>query len=152
MRAVLQRVENASVMIHGFIKGKCGQGLLILLGIAVGDTENDALALAEKISKLRIFSNENGKMNLSVNDIGGSALVISNFTLCAEYRKGNRPDYFQAAAPETANKLYEYFITILRERIKYVESGEFGADMKISLINDGPVTIVMDSDILIKSR
>lgn len=152
MRAVLQRVENASVIIDGFVKGKCGQGLLILLGIAVGDTENDALVLAEKISKLRIFSDENGKMNLSVNDIGGSALVISNFTLCAEYRKGNRPDYLQAAAPETANKLYEYFITILRERIKFVESGEFGADMKISLINDGPVTIVMDSNILIKSR
>jgi len=150
MIAVLQRVESASVTINGTVKGKCGQGLMILLGVAKEDTESDAVVLAEKISKLRIFSDDDGKMNLSVTDVNGSALVISNFTLCADYKKGNRPDYFGAASPDTANKLYEYFIKLLRERILNVESGEFGADMKISLINDGPVTIVMDSKVLNK--
>ena len=152
MVAVLQRVESASVTIDGTVKGKCGHGLMILLGVSGEDTESDAVVLAEKISKLRIFSDENGKMNLSVTDVNGSALVISNFTLCADYRKGNRPDYFKAAAPDIADKLYEYFIALLRERVKEVESGEFGADMKISLINDGPVTIVMDSKVLLNKQ
>ena len=152
MRAVLQRVESASVTIDGAVKGKCGQGLLILLGVAKGDTEPDAAVLAEKISKLRIFSDENDKMNLSVTDINGSALVISNFTLCADYRKGNRPDYFQNAEPDTANELYEYFVTLLHDRIASVECGEFGADMKVSLVNDGPVTIIMDSGVLMKKQ
>lgn len=152
MIAVLQRVETASVMVEGYVKGSCGKGLLILLGVTETDSENDAIALAEKISKLRIFSDDNGKMNLSVIDVDGSALVISNFTLCADYKKGNRPDYFNAAAPEAANKLYEYFITLLRERIGKVESGEFGAEMKVSLVNDGPVTIMMDSAVLLKKQ
>lgn len=152
MRAVLQRVESASVTIDGIVTGKCGQGLLILLGVADGDTETDAIVLADKISKLRIFSDADGKMNLSITAIGGSALVISNFTLCADYKKGNRPDYFKAAAPEVADRLYNLFIGLLRDRIHNVESGEFGADMKVALVNDGPVTIVMDSEILYKNR
>jgi len=152
MIAVLQRVENASVTIDGAVKGKCGQGLLILLGVTKGDSELDAAVLAEKISKLRIFSDDNDKMNLSVSDINGSALVISNFTLCADYKKGNRPDYFHAAEPDIANNLYEQFVILLRERITNVECGEFGADMKIALINDGPVTITMDSEVLMKKQ
>jgi D-tyrosyl-tRNA(Tyr) deacylase len=152
MIAVLQRVESALVTIDGAIKGKCGQGLLILLGVAKSDSESDAVVLADKISKLRIFSDEAGKMNLSVADINGSALVISNFTLCADYKKGNRPDYFNAADPEIADNLYEHFITLLRDRIGNVESGEFGADMKISLVNDGPVTITMNSEVLMKKQ
>jgi D-tyrosyl-tRNA(Tyr) deacylase len=121
---------------------------MLLLGVKKGDSENDALLLADKIAKLRIFSDENGKMNKSVNDIGGGALIVSNFTLCANYAHGNRPDYMEAEKPARANELYEYFVSLMRERVASVGTGVFGADMEITMKADGPVTIVMDSEIL----
>ena len=123
---------------------------MILLGVLSGDTEEDARLLAEKIAKLRIFSDENDKMNLSVTDIGGGALVISNFTLAANYAKGNRPDYLNAAHPSVAEPLYRRFTELLGERVLRVETGRFGADMQIDMTADGPVTIVMDSAVLKK--
>ena len=148
MTAVIQRVKKASVVADGEPSGAIGQGLYILLGISRNDNENDALLLAEKISKLRIFSDENGKMNLSVNDIDGEVLVVSNFTLCANYSHGNRPDYFNAELPERANQLYMTYINFMRERVRLVASGKFGADMISDIVTDGPVTIVMQSDVL----
>ncbi len=148
MIAVLQRVAEASVTIDGRINGEIGRGLLILLGVAKEDTEADCRLLCEKIPKLRIFEDEGGKMNLSVADIGGDALVVSNFTLLAAYRKGNRPDFMNAALPENAKPLYENFLAELGTRIPHVAHGEFGADMQVRLTNDGPVTIVMDSNVL----
>lgn len=150
MIAVLQRVTKASVSIDGSVVGKCGKGLAILLGVAEGDGEKDAKTLAEKISKLRIFTDENDKMNLSVMDIDGEALVISNFTLLANYAHGNRPDYMSAAKPAEADRLYEYFCAELLGKLKSVQKGVFGADMAVEISNDGPVTIVMDSKILVK--
>lgn len=150
MIAVLQRVEHASVVSDGVGTGAIGRGLFILLGVLSGDSEQDALLLAEKIAKMRIFTDDADKMNLSVLDIGGGALVVSNFTLAANYRKGNRPDYLEAAHPSVAEPLYERFVALLRERISLVETGVFGADMKISMTADGPVTIVMDSAVLRK--
>ena len=148
MTAVIQRVKKASVVADGEPSGAIGQGLYILLGISRKDNENDALLLEEKISKLRIFSDENGKMNLSVKDIDGEVLVVSNFTLCANYSHGNRPDYFNAELPERANQLYMTFINFMRERVRLVASGKFGADMISDIVTDGPVTIVMQSDVL----
>ncbi len=151
MIALLQRVTESSVSVDGNIIGRCGKGLMILLGVLEGDSESDALALAEKIHKLRIFEDENGKMNRSVCDVGGGALVISQFTLAANYAHGNRPDFLAAAKPDIAKPLYEFFADELQKRISgTVERGEFGADMKVSLINDGPVTIIMDSKVLLK--
>ena len=152
MIAVIQRVKSSSVRIDGEIVGECGKGLMILLGVADGDTKTDAELLAAKISKLRIFEDENGKSNLSVKDIDGEMLVVSNFTLLANYRKGNRPDFLSAAAPEQANELYEYFKTLVANEVKHVGCGEFGADMEVTIVNDGPVTIVMDSNILNKNK
>ena len=152
MKAVLQRTERSSVEIDGIIKKECGEGLTILLGIEKGDSEADAEALAEKISKMRIFPDENYKMNLSVIDINGSVLIISNFTLCADYKRGNRPDYIGAAAPEPAERLYEYFVSLMRKKLEKVETGKFGAMMKVEIINNGPVTIIADSKILLKNR
>lgn len=150
MTAVLQRVTHAEVKIEGEVAGSCENGLLILLGVSAGDEEADAIALAEKILKFRIFADENGKMNLSVCDVGGSVLVVSNFTLSASYRKGNRPDFIATAAPPAvANTLYERFVKRMSETI-HTETGRFGADMKISLENDGPVTFVLDSRVLLK--
>lgn len=146
MIAVIQRVQNSSVSIEGKINGECSHGLMILLGVAKGDTELDAKLLATKISKLRIFCDENGKMNLSVKDVDGEVLVVSQFTLLANYKKGNRPDYFGAAEPQAAIPLYEYFVELMRAEVKHVGTGVFGADMKVSILNDGPVTIVMDSN------
>lgn len=146
MIAVIQRVKNASVSIEGKLKGQCGIGLMILLGVSKDDDENDARLLCAKISKLRIFNDENGKMNLSIKDIDGEALIVSQFTLLANYKKGNRPDYFGAGSPERANALYEYFVSLMRNEVKHVDTGEFGADMQVSILNDGPVTIVMDSN------
>lgn len=146
MIAVLQRVKNASVSIDGKINGECGKGLMILLGVAKDDTENDARLLSTKISKLRIFCDENGKMNLSVKDINGEVLIVSQFTLLANYKKGNRPDYFDAGSPDHANTLYEYFVELMKCEVKHVGTGIFGADMQVSILNDGPVTIVMDSN------
>lgn len=148
MIAVIQRVRNSSVSIDGVVRGECGHGLMILLGVSKDDVELDAELLATKISKLRIFCDENGKMNLSVKDVDGEALIVSQFTLLANYKKGNRPDYFGAGSPERANELYEYFVELMRKELKHVGTGEFGADMQVSILNDGPVTIVMDSNVL----
>ncbi len=148
MKAVLQRVQRASVRVDGEIVGECGKGLMILLGVADGDTKTDAELLATKISNLRIFNDENDKMNLSIKSIDGEALVISQFTLMANYRNGNRPDFLMSAAPTLANELYEYFVKCLSESVRQVETGVFGAHMSVELINDGPVTIVMDSEVL----
>lgn len=148
MKAVLQRVKNASVAVDGKITGECAEGLMILLGVAKGDTEGDAELLATKICNLRIFTDENDKMNLSVKNIDGEALVISQFTLMANYKHGNRPDYLESAPPVEANRLYEYFVSLMRRELKHVGCGVFGAHMEVSLINNGPVTIVMDSEVL----
>lgn len=149
MTCVIQRVKKAAVAVDGQTVGTCRNGLLLLLGVWQNDSERDADALAAKIAKLRVFSDENGKMNRSINDIGGSALVISNFTLCANYKHGNRPDYISAEKPERATALYEYFTERMRTLIEGgVETGVFGADMEISPVLDGPVTIVMDSRVL----
>ena len=150
MTAVLQRVKSALVYADGVESGKIGKGLYILLGVEAGDSEKDAELLAEKISKLRIFTDENDRMNLSVMDISGEALVVSNFTLCANYKKGNRPDYLSAEAPERAKALYEYFSKLLSEKIGPVGMGVFGADMQTEMVTDGPVTIVMRSEVLRK--
>ena len=149
MRAVIQIVSSAGVVVQGASIGAIGSGLMILLGVFKTDEKLDAELLAEKIVKLRIFSDENGKMNRSVLDVGGEALVVSNFTLCANYAHGNRPDYLNAEVPERALELYEYFISLLRGRLR-VETGKFGAHMSLSIENDGPITIVMDSDVLRK--
>ena len=152
MKAVIQRVSGAHVDIDGKTVGACGKGYMILLGVGQGDTREDAELLAAKIVKLRVFEDEAGKMNRSLPDIGGEILVISQFTLFADYRKGNRPDFFGAAAPDVAKALYEEFIALLREQVTHVAHGEFGADMQVSLCNDGPVTIVMESDMLKKKK
>ena len=152
MRAVIQRVSSASVAVDGEVVGSCERGYLILLGVAQGDTELDAELLCKKIAALRIFRDENDKMNLSIRDIDGEALVISQFTLLANYRHGNRPDFLESAKPDEANRLYEYFKGLLSRELRRVECGIFGADMKVSLTNDGPVTICMDSEVLKKKK
>ena len=146
MRTVIQRVTSASVSIEGEIVGQIGKGVMLLLGITPEDTQQDADWLVGKISRLRIFDDTNGVMNLSLQDIGGEALVVSQFTLMASYRKGNRPSYIRAASPDIAIPLYEYFVAQLQQALgRPVPTGRFGADMQVSLTNDGPVTIVMDS-------
>lgn len=148
MRAVVQRVKRTSVTVGGELKGSAGQGFNVLIGVMQGDTDAEAQLLAAKISKLRVFEDENGKMNKSVLDIGGEILVISQFTLCAEIKKGNRPSFTDSAPPEEADRLYLAFCEHLREAgVKKVETGVFAADMLVSIDNDGPVTIVMDTDI-----
>jgi len=146
MTAVIQRVEKAEVKVDGNTVGAAEKGLLILLGVKEGDGEREVEKMVEKILKMRIFEDENGKMNLSVSDVSGEILVISNFTLCASCRRGTRPDFFGAAKPDVASSLYEYFIKKLSESGLKVESGEFGADMKIGTVFDGPVTIILDSE------
>lgn len=150
MRAVIQRIKKSAVISDGVKTGDIGAGLFILLGVRRGDDETDADLLAAKISKLRIFADENDKMNLSVKDIKGSALVVSNFTLYANYAHGNRPDFFESEAPQRADELYSYFVRKLKEQIPDVETGVFGAYMQISSECDGPITIVMDSEVLRK--
>lgn len=146
MRIVIQRVTSANVSIDGAIVGQIGKGVMILLGITPEDTKADADWLVGKVSRLRIFDDANGVMNLSLQDIGGEALVVSQFTLMASYRKGNRPSYIHAASPSVAIPLYEYFVQALQSLLgRPVPTGQFGADMQVSLTNDGPVTIVMDS-------
>ncbi len=152
MKAVIQRVSQARVEVDGEVTGTCGRGLMILLGVAAGDTEDDMDRLLAKIVKLRIFEDENGKMNRSVQDVNGEMLVVSQFTLLANYRHGNRPDFLQAAPPREAKRLYERFIEKASGMVSHVGHGRFGADMQVSLVNDGPVTIVMDSDILSPAR
>ena len=148
MIAVIQRVYNAEVIADGTLSGKIGKGLYLLLGVEKGDEATDASALAEKISKLRIFSDENGKMNLSVMDVNGEIMIVSNFTLNANYKHGNRPDYLNSASPDEANRLYELFKTLISAKVKKVASGVFGADMRTEMATDGPVTSVMDSKVL----
>jgi D-tyrosyl-tRNA(Tyr) deacylase len=148
MIAVIQRVNSATVYADGDLSGNIEKGLYILLGVTNTDTDTDAHLLAEKISKLRIFSDENGKMNLSVMDIDGEIMVVSNFTLNANYSHGNRPDYFSSAAPTDANRLYELFKDLMQQKTKKLASGVFGADMRTEMSTDGPVTIVMDSNVL----
>lgn len=146
MRIVLQRVKSASVSIEGSVVGEISQGFLLLVGVGPEDTSDDASYLARKIAGMRIFSDENGKMNLSIDQIGGKILSVSQFTLFADTKKGNRPSFTGAASPEAANQLYEEFNEILRREYDLtVETGEFGADMQVSLVNDGPVTIILDT-------
>ena len=152
MTAVLQRVTHAAVYADGEFSGECDKGLLILLGVATEDTEEDARLLADKIARLRIFCDEQDKMNLSVTDVSGGVLVISNFTLQANYAHGNRPDYLGAARPAVAEPLYEYFLSLMKERVAHVGHGKFGADMRIDMTGDGPVTIVMDSAVLKRGK
>lgn len=146
MKAVLQRVSEAQVTIEGVVTGAIQHGLLVLLGITVDDDEPDVLWLSKKISQLRIFGDDKGLMNLSVQDVDGGILLISQFTLCAATHKGNRPSFIKAARPEQAIPLYKKMIAQLEIDLgKKIETGTFGADMKVSLVNDGPVTIVIDS-------
>jgi len=146
MRVVLQRVSEASVKIEGETVGEIGNGMLLLLGVGLDDNQTDADWLIQKIVGMRIFSDDEGKMNLSISEIQGRFLVISQFTLHASTKKGNRPGYTNAARPEIAIPLYEYFVQELGKVSETkIETGKFGADMKVSLVNDGPVTIIMDS-------
>ncbi len=146
MRAVIQRVSHASVTIDGAVKSEIGQGFLILLGVCDEDTMEDVEWLVKKVANLRVFGDENDVMNLSIQDVGGNALVVSQFTLFASYKKGNRPSWFKAGSHEHSIPLYEAFCRQLSAAIgKPVGTGEFGADMKVELLNDGPVTICMDT-------
>ncbi len=149
MKAVIQRVSHASVKVGGKTVGSCNTGFLILLGVMAGDDEKEADKLVKKIVNLRIFEDENGKMNLSSVDIGGEMLVVSQFTLCADCSHGRRPSFTPSAPPEEANRLYEYFTAGLKQSgVSRVETGVFGADMQVELLNDGPVTIILDSALL----
>lgn len=150
MRAVVQRVAHASVAVDGNVLGKIGKGYMILLGVSDEDTEETADRLADKICKLRIFEDGNGKTNLSLADVKGELLVISQFTLYADCRKGNRPSFIRAGAPDEAGRLYEYFMKRCKNYVEVVERGEFGADMKVELLNDGPFTLILDSRELFK--
>ena len=145
MRVVLQRVKHASVHVDGQETGSIGQGFLILLGVSDTDDESIADKMADKICKLRIFEDENGKTNRSLQDVDGEILVVSQFTLYADCRKGNRPSFTDAGAPDHANRLYEYFMERCRTHVDVVEKGRFGADMKVELLNDGPFTLMLDS-------
>lgn len=146
MKAVIQRVAHSSVVIDGREVGKTDKGFLILLGVEQGDKLAEADKLVKKIPVLRVFEDENGKMNLSCLDIDGEILVVSQFTLCADCSHGRRPSFTKSAPPDVANELYLYFVEELkRSGVKKVDTGEFGADMKVSLLNDGPVTIILDS-------
>ena len=146
MRAVVQRVTSSKVSVGGKTVGEIGKGFNVLLGVVEGDTDEQASLLAGKIARLRVFEDENGKMNLSVNDIGGEILAISQFTLCADCSHGRRPNFMAAARPDTADPLYEYFCKKMHDNgIERVEKGIFGADMKVSLVNDGPVTIEINT-------
>ena len=144
MKLVIQRVSKANVKVENEIVGKIGEGFLVLFGAGQGDTKEQADYLAEKLCNLRVFGDENDKMNLYIKDIDGELLVVSQFTLYADCIKGNRPSFVNAAAPDEAEKLYEYFIEKCRKLVKKVEKGIFGADMKVSLLNNGPVTIILE--------
>ncbi len=148
MIAILQRISSGSVKVDGEIVASCEKGFLVLLGVAYGDEETDARLLADKIVKMRVFTDENDKMNLSVNDIGGGIMIVPNFTLLASYKKGNRPDFMNSAAPAKAKELFEYFVEYIKKYNENVTTGRFGAHMEVSIVNDGPVTIPMDSNVL----
>jgi|LakMenEpi03Aug12_release.lakeMendotaPanAssembly.Ray.scaffolds.fasta_scaffold376488_2 D-tyrosyl-tRNA(Tyr) deacylase len=153
MKAVLQRVKGASVTVDGAVIGKIGSGpgdsqgtgLVVLLGVEEGDLDKDSVYLAQKTADLRIFSDNDGKMNLSIKDAGGSVLVISQFTLIADWRKGRRPGFSRAAAPKEGERLYEHYVQQLKNAGLHVETGSFGADMAVALVNDGPVTLLLES-------
>lgn len=145
MKFVIQRVTHASVTIEGEVKGKIGKGFLVLIGIGKGDDESIADKLVQKLVNMRIFEDENGKTNLGLKDVDGELLLISQFTLYADCRKGNRPSFTEAGAPDEAERLYEYITDRCKEEIPVVETGEFGADMKVELLNDGPFTVILDS-------
>lgn len=145
MKFVIQRVTHADVVVDGNEIGRIGKGFMVLIGVSKEDDKAIADKMVDKMIKLRIFEDENGKTNLSLDDVGGELLLISQFTLYANCKKGNRPSFIDAGAPDEANALYEYIIERCKERVNVVERGEFGADMKVSLLNDGPFTIVLDS-------
>lgn len=146
MKAVIQRVKYANVKINGEIAGECGKGFMILLGVHSSDTKEDAEKLMKKVLVLRIFEDDNGKMNKSLLDVDGEALVVSQFTLIADCSHGRRPSFTDSAPAQQANELYEYFVELLRQSgVRSVQTGVFGADMQVELVNDGPVTIILDS-------
>ena len=146
MRFVVQRVTHASVTVDGNVIGKIGQGFMVLIGVSDEDTKDIADKMVKKLLGLRIFEDENGKTNLDIHTVGGSLLLISQFTLYADCKHGNRPSFIKAGKPDMANEMYEYIIAKCREQVETVETGEFGADMKVELLNDGPFTILLDSD------
>ena len=146
MRFVIQRVTSSKGTSGGEIKGEIGKGFMVLIGVADGDTAEIADKMIRKMVNMRIFEDENGKTNLGLKDVGGSLLLISQFTLYADCKKGNRPSFIKAGAPDMAEKLYDYIISECKKEIEVVEQGEFGADMKVELLNDGPFTIFLDSD------
>lgn len=147
MKAVYQRVTHASVTVDGTVIGKIGHGVLLLVGVCDGDTEVEAALLAKKVAELRVFEDANEKMNLSVLDVGGAVLAVSQFTLCANTKHGRRPDFFAAAKPPISLPLFNTFVECLRDvGVTDVQTGEFGADMKVELLNDGPVTIILNTD------
>ncbi|MFZ0679222.1 D-aminoacyl-tRNA deacylase [Candidatus Binatus sp.] len=145
MRAVVQRVSRGEVRIEGRVVGRIGRGLVVLLGVAGGDSEADAAFLVDRIVGMRIFADDAGKMNLSIAQVDGAMLVVSQFTLIADTNSGRRPSFTKAAAPDEARRLYEHFVSLARLRDVKVETGEFGATMEVDLVNDGPVTIILDS-------
>ena len=146
MKLVIQRVKHASVTVDGNVIGKIGQGFMVLIGVSDEDTKEIADKMVKKLLGLRIFEDENGKTNLDIHTVGGSLLLISQFTLYADCKHGNRPSFIRAGKPDMANEMYEYIIAKCREQVEIVETGEFGADMKVELLNDGPFTILLDSD------
>lgn len=148
MKVVIQRVLEASVEVEGRCVGRIGKGFLILLGVGKEDNKQVADKYIDKLLKLRIFADDNGKTNLSLLDVDGEVLVVSQFTLYAECKKGNRPDFIKAGDAKLAEELYKYFICQIKERLGKVQSGEFGADMKVSLVNDGPFTVILDEDLV----
>ena len=145
MKFVIQRVTEANVKVDGEIIGEIGKGFMVLIGVGEDDTREIADKMVKKMTGLRIFEDENGKTNLSLADVGGQMLLISQFTLYADCRKGNRPSFIEAGAPDKANEMYEYIIEECKKVVPVVERGQFGADMKVSLVNDGPFTIILDS-------
>jgi len=145
MRFVIQRVAHASVTVEGNVIGKIGKGFMVLIGVSDEDTKETADKMVKKMLGLRIFEDENGKTNLDLHTVGGELLLISQFTLYADCRKGNRPSFIRAGKPDMANEMYEYIIARCKEQMPVVERGEFGADMKVELLNDGPFTIILDS-------
>lgn len=146
MKLVIQRVTHASVTVDNNVIGKIGKGYMVLIGVSETDTKEIADKMLDKMIKLRIFEDENGKTNLSLADVGGELLLISQFTLYANCKKGNRPSFIEAGSPDHANALYEYIIEKCKERVDVVEQGEFGAEMKVELLNDGPFTVILDSE------
>lgn len=152
MKFVIQRVTDAKVSVDGKAVGKIGKGFMVLIGIAGTDTVEIADKMIKKLIGMRIFEDENGKTNLALKDVGGELLLISQFTLYSDCKKGNRPSFVNAGAPDMADEMYQYIISQCKKEIDVVEKGIFGADMKVSLVNDGPFTIVLDSDEIIKNK